>query len=376
MTEPSTSISATPHVAPSKADIHERLLDEIRAAEDEASKSGGGVSAERLASIERLKKLIELADEVRSRDTGRAIAATVIAVGLVFSFLLLIVPIRTADVDLDAAVSYVAFHPTTSVSLLQPVLPVTRVALTGLDSATITGTANGRDTTLREDPLELAAALRGKVSIASIDVTPPDSVRLGAEPGEIILSVGAKAGIAKLNLSGAITTNTGMLALRDGSARLYYGASGLNLRGRVTDTATRVLASNTRVNALELFQFSHTSVTASGSPKRVSAIRTGKLIFTSIDSSLIALGPGEALQLDGVDGQLNETRLSSGAVRVFFRGRVTGARADDGITSRNLKPVYFDYLRARHTPVLVWSSIVWALGTVLAVARWWRRPGA
>jgi hypothetical protein len=376
MTEPPTSISATPREAPSKPDIHKRLLDEIRAAEDEAGRSGGNVSAERLASIERLKKLIELADEVRSRDTNRAIAAALLVIGIVFSFLLLIVPIRTANVDLDATVSYVAFHPTTSVSLLQPVLPVARVALTGLDSATITGTANGRDTTLRESSLELAPALRGRISIASIDVTPPDPVRLGAEPGEITLSIGSNARVAKLNLSGAITTNTGMLALRDGSAHLYYGASGINLRGQLTDTAPRGLASNTRVNVLELFQFSRTSVTSSGSPKPVSAISSGTLIFTSVDNSLVSLGTGEALQLDGVDGQLNETRLSSGALGVFFRGRVTGAWAHNGLTRRNLKPVYFDYLRARHTAVLVWSSIVWAIGTVLAVARWWRRPGA
>jgi hypothetical protein len=377
MIEGSAGHDNTPGAAPSQADIRKLLLDEIRAAEEEAGRSEGNVSAERLASIERLKKLIELADDVRSRDTNRAIAVAVIAIGLICSFLALTVPIRTAFVDLDATVSYVAFHPTTPVSLLEPVLPVTRVALKGLDSATITGTANGRDTTLREESLEFAPAVRGNISIASIDATAPAAVRLGADAGEITLSTSAKTGTAKLNLSGAITTNTGRtLALRDGAATLYYNTGGLDIRAWPADTAARTLASNTFVNVLELFQFSRTSVTSSGSPKAVSAIHSGKLTFTSIDTSPIALGPSESLHLEGVDGQLNETRLSSGGLRVSFRGRVTGAWTDNGLETRRLKPVYFDYLRSRHTPVLVWSAIAWALGTLLTVARWWRRPSA
>ena len=361
-----------------KKDLRELLDEEIKAAEEEGRQNGGQVSADRLASIERLKKLIDLGNERRERRSNRWIATGVVVGGLIVSVLLLTMRVASVDVTISATTSFVAFHPTTDLTLLAPLLAATSVHASDLDSATITGSASGRDTSLRVSTLDFARGPRGSIAVASIPVVPHQPVRLGSAGRELTISTGPAVHGEKVELNGTIEMGGDIrrsMSLRDGSAQLWYGPNGTELRATLVDSTTqRALTTVVRIDTLELFQRSRTDILSDGQPKSISAVHDGKLIFRSIDSSMIELGPADVLELDGLDGELSAVQYTPGGLAIVFRGAVKEAHASNGLSRRNLKPVLFDYLRARHTAVLIWGSIAWALGTVLAIARWWRRP--
>ncbi|MEO7086193.1 MAG: hypothetical protein ABI442_11800, partial [Gemmatimonadaceae bacterium] len=205
-------------------------------------------------------------------------------------------------------------------------------------------------------------------------------VRLGDDDGELTLSTDAKPGGIKLELSGPIDLRGDiqrMMSLRDGSATLWYGTGGVALRTLPVDSTTqRGLTAVARIDTLELFQLSPTAKLPDGLPKPVSAVHEGTINFPSVDSSMIKLGGDTWVELDGVDGEMSAIQITPRGLAMSFHGSVRQAWSVNEQSRRNLKPLLFDYVRARHTVVLVWSAIVWALGTVFAIVRWWRRPSA
>ncbi|MEP6765856.1 MAG: hypothetical protein ABJB66_16190 [Gemmatimonadaceae bacterium] len=379
MTGPGIPQGATTPATTSKKDLHEILLHQIALAENEARELDGEVAEDRLDSIARLKKLIELGDEIRVRRASRRLASAVVVGGLMVSGILLTTRVGRVAISVEATSAFVAFHPTSSHTLLAPLLGTRSIRALGLDSITVTGLASGRDSTFRASKVEFTALAPATMSVASVLIVPRQPVRLGVADGELHVSVGPTSRGIKLELNGTIVIRGDALnsvSLRDGSAQLWYGTNDVQLVAGIIDSTTRAVTTHAGINALELFQLSRALARTDGQPQAVSEIQTGKLIFPSIDNSIEQLGPDEALQLSELEGELSAVQLTARGFVVRFRGTATEVLADNGISSRNLKPTLFSYLRARHTAVLVWTSIAWVLGTVLAMTRWWRRPSA
>jgi hypothetical protein len=359
---------------PETRDLRRILRVRIRAAENAALHSNGDVSADELEAIDRLKRLVDISSTARLDRSARAIAAAVVVLGVIVCAVLLETPVRHAPITLDASASYVGFRPTSGITILSPLLPGTTVNAPSIDSVTIGGRI-GADTTLAERSLQLAARPPASMSVAAIDVAPFEPVRIGARRNELQISVGDSAGVTKLELNGSIdfpgSARRPMLT-RSGFARLWHGPRAGELFVRVADTISGPLTPVARIDSLQLYR-----VARSGSDTYDSSmIIEGKLDITSVDAASTRLGPDEAIQFSGLEGDLKAIRLQSGSLVVSFSGTVRRIVATNGRSSRSLMPSMFSYLASRHTAEVVWTTLGWVIVTAVSLLRWWHRPAS
>jgi hypothetical protein len=354
-------------------DLRRILRDRIRAVEDAARRSGGDVSAEELEAIDRLKRLVDISSSSRFERSARVLAMTIVVLGVIVCAALLQLPMRRATITLDASTTYVGFRPQSGITILSPLLPATTINAQAIDSVVVTGRVGARDTTLVERSIQATVTPPASMSVAAIDVAPFESVRLGARQNELQISVGDAAGSTKLEMNGAIgirgsaqrTVNT-----RSGAARLWFGPRPVPLRVTVADSGSAPLTPVARIDSLQVYR-----VVASGAATRDSStITEGKLDITSVENASTKLGSSEAIQLEGLEGDLKAVELHSGALVVSFAGTVRNIRATNGLTSRSLMPSMFSYLASQHTAEVIWTTLGWVVVTALSILRWWHRP--
>src|SRR5262249_24288145 len=144
-----------------------------------------------------------------------------------------------------------------------------------------------------------------------------------------------------------------------------------HLAGGVTP---RELTSTVSIDSLRLYSLSRDLADPRVAPIARSAVREGTLAFPSVDSTLATLGPTEWLELGGLEGELLPVRYTPNGLVVTFRGLARTAIAHGSASRRVLMPTWFESVRARRTPAVIWSAIAWMAATVWAVVRWWRRP--
>jgi hypothetical protein len=359
---------------PETRDLRRILRDRIRAAESSALHSNGDVSADELEAIDRLKRLVAISSSARLDRSARMLAATIVILGVIVCVVLLKTPIRHAPIALDASASYIGFRPTSGITILSPLLPGVAINAPGIDSMTISGRI-GTDTTLVESSLQLSARPPASMSVAAMDVAPFEAVRIGARRDELQISVGDSAGITKVELNGSIDFSGSArrsLVTRSGFARLWHGPRAGALLVRVADSVSGPLTPVARIDSLQLYRVG----TSGGATHDSSTIVEGKLDITSVDNTSIKLGPDEAIQFSGLEGDLKAVRIQSGMLVVSFSGTVRKIVATNGISSRSLMPSMFSYLASQHTAEVIWTTLGWVIVTALSLLRWWHRPAS
>lgn len=366
-----TSPKAQP---PETRNLRGILRDRIGAAEAAARQNNGDVSGEELDAIDRLKRLVEISSAAKLDRFARLIAASIVGIGVIVCIVLLKTPIRSAAITLDASTNFVGFRPSSGITILSPLLPATTINAPSIDSAVFSGRAGG-DTTLLEQSLQLSAKPPAAMSVAAIDVSPFQAVRIAAKQNELQLSVGDSAGATKVELNGAIDfpgISRRAFVTRTGSAQLWHGPRAAPLVVRIANPISTALTPVARIDSLQLYRVGRSGGTTHDS----STIVEGKLTVTSVDDASTKLGPDEAIQFEGLEGDLKAVHLQSGALVVSFTGRARKIVATNGITSHSLMPSMFAYLRSQHTAELIWTTLAWVVVTALSFLRWWRRPAS
>ena len=360
--------------SPKTRDLRGILRDRIEAAEAAARASNGDVSGDELEAIDRLKRLVEISSAAKLDRSARLIAASIVGIGVVVCIVLLRTPIRSAPITLDASTSYVGFRPTSGITILSPLLPATTINAPSIDSAVFSGRVGG-DTTLVEQSLQLSARPPAAMSVAAMDVSPFQAVRIAARQNELQISVGDSAAATKLELNGTIdfpAASRRAFVTRTGAVQLWHGPRAAPLVVRIANPVSTSLTPVARIDSLQLYRVGRSG----GATHDSSTIVEGKLTINSVDDASTKLGPDEAIQFEGLEGDLKAVQLQSGGLVVGFNGRARRIVATNGITSRSLMPSMFAYLRSQHTAELVWTTLGWVVVTALSLLRWWRRPAS
>jgi len=107
--------------------------------------------------------------------------------------------------------------------------------------------------------------------------------------------------------------------------------------------------------------------------RRASTILSGALYFEDLNGKNFNLRPGELIELDGAQGEIESLQLKDDII-VQFRGRVRRIVAGPADIRRSLMPTWLEWLKARQGLSLLWGSALYLFGLVIGVLRWWRGP--
>jgi hypothetical protein len=296
--------------------------------------------------------------------------------------------VSEVTIDLDVVASDVEF----TVTVEQPV--TTSMSLVSL------GIAGARDVTFPPD-INIAPVAVGQsapeLSAIDLAVQRPELDKGSITLRGIVLPAGTRVSVhavtpqvyrvtfemiprSDLELDASIEgdlkvtrSDGGASSLKLGSPKLVTVAMGtgplqIDLGG--AGPADRALALNLEVADLALSRIEH--VSASMAARRVSSIKSGSLYIHDLERRQIELRGGEDLEFSRMEGALRTVALVEEGMRLSASGRVRGMRAGSTRQPVDLMPSALQWLAANRTLTLVWTSVLYFAGLLLAIARWWR----
>jgi hypothetical protein len=107
--------------------------------------------------------------------------------------------------------------------------------------------------------------------------------------------------------------------------------------------------------------------------RRVSTILSGSLYFEDLNGKTLSLRPGELIELDASQGQIESLQLKDD-IAIQFRGHVRGIVSGPADIRRSLMPNWLEWLKARQGLSLLWGSAIYVFGLIAGVLRWLRTP--
>jgi hypothetical protein len=108
--------------------------------------------------------------------------------------------------------------------------------------------------------------------------------------------------------------------------------------------------------------------------RRVSTILSGSIYFEELNGQELKLRSGEAIRLEGSQGEIEFLELNHDHIVFQFRGRVRGMTAGSSEIDRSLMPTWLEWLKARRGLYLLWGTAIYLFGLVVGVLRWLRAP--
>jgi hypothetical protein len=107
--------------------------------------------------------------------------------------------------------------------------------------------------------------------------------------------------------------------------------------------------------------------------RRVSTILSGTIFFEELNSKKLTLRPGEVIELERSQGEIESLEFKDDIV-VQFRGRVRGILSGPADIRQSLMPTWLESLKARQGLSLLWGSAIYLFGLVVGILRWLRAP--
>jgi len=143
----------------------------------------------------------------------------------------------------------------------------------------------------------------------------------------------------------------------------------LDLTLTFADSSPQFFAVPVKVSGLQVYR---TEPTQPSAPDRaVSTLRAAQLTFPDVNDLSREVYPTDILTIDTLrGGLLRDLSVHSGLLTADLIGTVHDVR----ISGRSVMPSYLDSLAAHHEAGVVIGAVAYVLATVLAIARWLRRP--
>lgn len=107
--------------------------------------------------------------------------------------------------------------------------------------------------------------------------------------------------------------------------------------------------------------------------RRVSTVLSGMLYLAELDNQEYMLRTGEELQFKESYGLIRILSLEEDQLSLQFHGRVRGLTTGWEDSRKNLMPNYLEWLSARHSLALLWSTTISLFLLFLGILRWWRK---
>jgi hypothetical protein len=371
------------------ATLQELFRREVQAVCEAARRKGGKVSPDDLHELERLARLVELKQSAKPRKARkRWPLAAALGGTLVLASVLLFARVSQTDIQLDIALSGVAFQ-LAAPHVLAASMDLSSIGVSGLDAVDLPESIADLQASPRvpdgvDDAIRLSVLAdderRGTVTLAPLALSAGTSVRLEATgvPSQFRLTLSAtdlRLGIAVegpvlLALAGSAATEVNVATPR--SIRMQSRAGEVDLAVAIAAATPVTLASQVAVRDLSMMQIAEFASLDRTVARHESTILSGSLYFDSLQGEERILRPREVLRFDSSIGDLGILALDSDRIGLKFYGTVRGLRTGTGEAERSLMPTYLDWLQARHGLSLLWGSALYLFGLVVAAMKWWR----
>ena len=367
------------------------LIRQAKAMRDEVIQSGGQVSAEKLATLQRLARLAELCNAAPPLPRKRWPVAAALGLTLVLVSILLFVRVPVTEIELDLALSEVSFV-LSSPQKFSDAMALSALGVSGLREIQLPIDAR-RDATRRGGPdgPEVAVLLsvgssgkrHGTITLAPLILPAGTQVwvrRTGVShqyrvslksPQGSKLALGADVnGPVRVGPAGAPADEHDFASPR--AVVLQPGSDEVDLDLTFPGGAKAAFSANIPVRQLSLFRVDEVRDLTQTLVRRTSTILSGALYFESLNGQELKVRPGMGIQLARADGEIRTLELGDNDLTVKFHGIVRGINAGSGETHRNLMPTCLDWLTARHGLSLLWGTALYLFGLLVSALRWWR----
>ncbi len=370
------------------AELKDLLRRQATEARDRALDNDGQISAEETDPLERLARLVEIAEQTEEPSKRpRWPVAAVLALTLSVMSGLLFLRVPSTNVVIDLKVDEVELVVPQSQTLNEPI-PLVELGAAGLASLRMRRSKDSSgqvhsaaDKTWSRIQLSVPEPGQGRMTLDPL--TPAADTRIWLRktrlPDQYGLSLQHQEIVITLTLSGWLTLRSLEASNASNFKRDFGRGKAMHLTGRekVVDIAMTIAgdarASFARVipvSALTLLKAHQDTVGQTRVEE--STIRAGTIYFSDLDDKSQSLRAGEMLRLEVSEGHLRALSLAEDHVALSFHGKITELTIGEGRGRRSLMPTYLEWMSAHHALSLLWAAAMYIFGLALAILRWWR----
>lgn len=364
--------------------VRDLLERELRALDEEAANRNGEISPERLDTLNRLVRLVEIREKMSPVHPARWRVAALLAGTLAVVSLLLFLRVRETQVELDLVVSEAGFvlaHP----QVLTDYLRLAELRASGLTNVQFsagagpTGVIQQASTALR-----VATSSRGdtsgSVTLAPLNLPGRIAVRVEKTSPRADCSI-VLSGIAapvRATLNGRVQVETPDAALRElrlESPRplvLETDSGGTSLQLALAPGTAAAFSPQLAVERLAFSRIDEFQGLDGTTAEEVSTILSGDVYLEELNGTRRPVRAAELLRFDEITGVLRTLQIADGHLTLHFNGRVRGMRSGWGSNPTSLMPTWLEWLQARHGLSLLWGTSLYLFGFAAAALRWWR----
>jgi hypothetical protein len=360
------------------------LYREVKAATERTIQASGQVSLDQVEGLSRLARLVDISEaayQSRARHLWTVLAAIAVTLGIIS--LLFFVRVRETSIEMQLAVSAVAFVLQAEGMLVEKV-DASEFGAVGLSEVHFRGQAHqasaiklsSRQGHEQESVItlaELSAPAGTHVRLTKTDV--PNQYRVLLEGTEdIALS-------AKVIVSGPVD----VILLPPVEVKPFeefnaYSPEHMNLKAEskavhfdVTPRPPKVELSSLplQVSNLSLFRV----LGGEGRLRRMSSIFDGSMVLEEVDRKTYKLRPTDDIRFEGTIGQIWGHGVQDGQIALKYHGRAQRLRIGSEESPTDLMPRLVEWLSARYPISLLWGLAGYVFLVVRFVFGGWRRVG-
>ncbi|WP_437546070.1 hypothetical protein WME97_41255 [Sorangium sp. So ce367] len=357
----------------------------MTAASEDAIRSGGQVSAEKIEALGRLARLVELSDVSRPPAARQRWAVLTAFGGTLLIGVLLFTRESRTEIELDLEVSEVDFVLSQPNQELTETMNLSTLGASGLRTTPVLPCVDDADA--RPLPSSGAADVNvhlsaagdgsraGSMTLEPLELPADTRVRISHEPADdgYRLSLSGKMQPLRVSLSGPVEMRSGERQQCDldmAKAVLLEPSDEVDLDIRFRDSSRNALSPQISVSRLSFLKDEAHKANRSR-VHRMSTVQSGSIYFEALNGEERKLRPGEVIEFEQVDGELRTLEFKQGRIELKFRGHVRGMSRGVGENRRSLMPTWLDWLRARHGGLSVlWGIVVYLFGLIIAAFRW------
>jgi hypothetical protein len=370
-------------------ELPELLLQQAKAASEDAIEAGGQISAEQLEALERLSRLAMISRDAQSlQSRKRWPLGIVLGLTLLIVSILLFARVSQTEIELDLAVSEAGFVLTRQ-QVLTDAVNVSALGLSGLQEIKLPPRLHDRfhrnNAASDNNGIAIRFAVgsesnrQGTVSLANLIFPTGTRVLLKHTevPRQYRLSIAAQGLSLRANLNGPVhVAFAGMPAQQlnfftPTAILLKGGADEVDIDIELPDGFEGGFAPSLSIRDLSLFRIDEYTTSHQTLVRRLSTVMSGTLYFESLNGREHRLRPGEMLHFEDAYGEIRTLRSHDDHFTLKFHGYVRGMRSGSSEGGRSLMPTYLEWLKARHGLSLFWGTTLYIFGMIAGVLRWW-----
>jgi len=235
---------------------------------------------------------------------------------------------------------------------------------------------------LTEPPANFCAsgACNGRISLKSAHADSNSKVSISGTAGESVLSLSMLGPKTKAEaiLSGSVDIDSGGRRQRDfGRGRSVALAAAdprpLDLDLRFGADPDVSFPAHIAIAGLSLQKLEYVVIGGLRTTRKVSTVLEGDIFNQSMNDKRHNLRKGEALMVDGVEGEIRSMRVTAKGIRLDYHGKVTNISVGSSNNPRSLMPNWLEWFSERHGVKLLWGAFLWLTTTLFGVIEWWRK---